>query len=82
MSQDNVHRAGPSDAPLTAAVHQRDVGHEAAEERGWAEAALVGRTITHRLPLEDAPKGYKMFKEQQNKATKVVLKPDWQKEAA
>ena len=31
--------------------------------------------ISHRLPLEDAPKGYKMFKEQQNEVTKVVLKP-------
>jgi threonine dehydrogenase-like Zn-dependent dehydrogenase len=30
--------------------------------------------ISHRLPLEDAPKGYKMFKEKQNEATKVVLK--------
>ncbi len=30
--------------------------------------------ISHRLPLEDAPKGYKMFKEQQNEVTKVVLK--------
>jgi threonine dehydrogenase-like Zn-dependent dehydrogenase len=38
--------------------------------------------ISHRMPLEDAPKGYKMFKEQQNEVTKVVLKPDWQKEAA
>jgi threonine dehydrogenase-like Zn-dependent dehydrogenase len=31
--------------------------------------------ISHRLPLEDAPRGYKMFKEQQNDVTKVVLKP-------
>ena len=31
--------------------------------------------ISHRLDLEDAPKGYKMFKEQQNDVTKVVLKP-------
>ncbi len=38
--------------------------------------------ISHRLPLEDAPRGYKMFKEQQNEVTKVVLKPDWNKEAA
>jgi threonine dehydrogenase-like Zn-dependent dehydrogenase len=38
--------------------------------------------ISHRLPLESAPEGYKMFKEQQNEVTKVVLKPDWQKEAA
>lgn len=38
--------------------------------------------ISHRLPLEQAPEGYKMFKERQDEVTKVVLKPDWQKEAA
>lgn len=31
--------------------------------------------ISHRLPLEKASEGYKMFKEQQNEVTKVVLKP-------
>ena len=31
--------------------------------------------ISHRLSLEHAPLGYKMFKEQQNEVTKVVLKP-------
>jgi threonine dehydrogenase-like Zn-dependent dehydrogenase len=31
--------------------------------------------ISHRLPLEEAPRGYKIFKEQQNDVTKVVLKP-------
>ena len=31
--------------------------------------------ISHRMSLEDAPTGYKMFKEQQNDVTKVVLKP-------
>ena len=31
--------------------------------------------ISHRLPLEDAPKGYKMFHDQQNEVTKIVLKP-------
>ena len=31
--------------------------------------------ISHRLPLEEAPTGYKMFKEKQNEFTKVVLKP-------
>jgi threonine dehydrogenase-like Zn-dependent dehydrogenase len=31
--------------------------------------------ISHRLPLEEAPEGYRMFKEQQNEVTKVVLKP-------
>ena len=32
--------------------------------------------------LEEAPRGSKMFKEQQSETTKVVLKPDWPKEAA
>jgi uncharacterized membrane protein len=50
---DNVERALDSDAPLTAAVHQRDVAHEAAEERSWHEAALVGRTITVNRPREE-----------------------------
>lgn len=50
---DNVERALESDAPLTAAVHQRDVAHEAAEERSWHEAALVGRTITINRPREE-----------------------------
>lgn len=31
--------------------------------------------ISHRLPLEEAPHGYKIFKEEQNDVTKVVLKP-------
>jgi threonine dehydrogenase-like Zn-dependent dehydrogenase len=31
--------------------------------------------ISHRLGLEEAPHGYKIFKEQQNEVTKVVLKP-------
>ena len=50
---DNVERALDSDAPLTAAVHQRDVAHEAAEARSWHEAALVGRTITVNRPREE-----------------------------
>jgi len=50
MSEENVERALESDAPLTSAVHQRDVGHEAAEERGWDEAAIVGRTVTINRP--------------------------------
>jgi uncharacterized membrane protein len=50
---DNVERALESDAPLTAAVHQRDVAHEAAEERSWHEAALVGRTITVNRPRNE-----------------------------
>jgi threonine dehydrogenase-like Zn-dependent dehydrogenase len=31
--------------------------------------------ISHRLSLEEAPTGYKLFKERQNEVTKVVLKP-------
>ncbi|HEY6916066.1 MAG TPA: zinc-dependent alcohol dehydrogenase [Allosphingosinicella sp.] len=31
--------------------------------------------ISHRLPLEEAPTGYKNFKQNQNEWTKVVLKP-------
>ncbi|UZK66848.1 zinc-dependent alcohol dehydrogenase [Sphingomonas sp. M1-B02] len=31
--------------------------------------------ISHRLGLEDAPEGYRKFKEEQNSCTKVVLKP-------
>jgi threonine dehydrogenase-like Zn-dependent dehydrogenase len=31
--------------------------------------------ISHRLPLEQAPEGYRMFHDQQNEVTKVVLKP-------
>src|SRR5436305_153351 len=50
MSEEHLQRARESDAPLTAAVHQRDVGHEAAEERGWSEAAAVGRTVTINRP--------------------------------
>lgn len=53
MSDDNVERARESDAPLSAAVHQRDVAHEAAEDRGWHEAALVGRTVTINRPRSE-----------------------------
>jgi threonine dehydrogenase-like Zn-dependent dehydrogenase len=31
--------------------------------------------ISHRLSLEEAPKGYEIFKERQNEVTKIVLKP-------
>lgn len=31
--------------------------------------------ISHRLPLEQAPEGYKMFHDRQNEVTKIVLKP-------
>jgi threonine dehydrogenase-like Zn-dependent dehydrogenase len=32
--------------------------------------------ISHHLSLEDAANGYRMFKEQQNEVTKVVLRTD------
>jgi threonine dehydrogenase-like Zn-dependent dehydrogenase len=38
--------------------------------------------ISHRLPLEEAAEGYRMFHDDQNEVTKVVLKPDWAKTAA
>jgi uncharacterized membrane protein len=50
---DHVERALESDAPLTAAVHQRDVAHEVAEARDWHEAALVGRTVTINRPRSE-----------------------------
>jgi len=34
------------------------------------------------MALEDAPKGYKMFHDDQNEVTKVVLKPDFAAAAA
>jgi hypothetical protein len=33
--------------------------------------------ISHVMALEDAPQGYKMFHDNQNEVTKVVLKPDF-----
>lgn len=35
--------------------------------------------ISHRLPLEQAAEGYRMFANEQNETTKVVLKPEWEK---
>ena len=37
--------------------------------------------ISHRLPLDDAPRGYKCFKEEQDSWTKVILKPGMEKAA-
>jgi uncharacterized membrane protein len=50
MSEETIARALQSDAPLTAAVHQRDIAHEVADEFGWSNAALVGRTVTINRP--------------------------------
>jgi len=35
--------------------------------------------ISHRLPLEQGPDGYRKFAFEQNDTTKVVLKPGWEK---
>jgi threonine dehydrogenase-like Zn-dependent dehydrogenase len=37
--------------------------------------------ISHRLPLERAPEGYRMFRDKEDHCTKVVLKP-WEQQAA
>lgn len=50
MSDETIARALESDAPLTAAVRQRDVAHVVAEDQDWHAAALVGRTITINRP--------------------------------
>jgi len=41
-------------------------------ERGDIDPSFV---ITHKLPLRDAPLGYKIFKEKRDQCIKVVLKP-------
>ncbi|MDG2520650.1 SRPBCC family protein [Caulobacter segnis] len=51
--EENLRRALESDAPLTAAVHQRDVARQAAEARNWDEASMVGRTVTINRPREE-----------------------------
>lgn len=53
MSEEQIQRAERSDAPPTAAVHQKAIGEEAAEARSWHEAALVGRTITVNRPRSE-----------------------------
>lgn len=37
--------------------------------------------ISDRMALEDAPEGYRKFHDEQNSCTKVVLKPDWDRQA-
>ncbi len=41
-------------------------------ERGEIDPGFV---VTHRLPLHEAPRGYKMFRDKQDECIKVVLKP-------
>ena len=41
-------------------------------EKGEIDPSFV---VSHHLPLDEAPKGYEMFKHKQDNCTKVVLKP-------
>jgi threonine dehydrogenase-like Zn-dependent dehydrogenase len=41
-------------------------------EEGRIDPSFV---VTHRLSLDDAPKGYKIFRDKQEECIKVVLKP-------
>lgn len=41
-------------------------------QKGKLDPAMV---ITHELPLEDAPLGYKIFNDKEDNCIKVVLKP-------
>ncbi len=41
-------------------------------EKGEIDPSFV---ISHRLPLEEAPRGYAMFNDKVDRCTKVVLKP-------
>ena len=41
-------------------------------EKGEIDPSFV---ITHRLPLDEAPNGYKMFRDKEDDCLKVVLKP-------
>ncbi|WP_336868286.1 zinc-dependent alcohol dehydrogenase [Sphingomonas sanguinis] len=47
---------------------------------GLIDAIMEGKIdttflISHRMPLDQAPEGYRMFHDQQNEVTKIVLKP-------
>ena len=41
-------------------------------ERGQIDPSFV---ISHRLPLDEAPNAYKMFRDRKDECIKVVLKP-------
>lgn len=41
-------------------------------EEGETDPSFI---ITHRLPLEEAPRAYKMFRDKEERCIKVVLKP-------
>jgi threonine dehydrogenase-like Zn-dependent dehydrogenase len=41
-------------------------------QRGEIDPSFV---ISHTLPLDSAPQGYRMFRDKQDRCTKIVLKP-------
>ena len=47
-------------------------------EQGRIDPSFV---VSHRLPLEDAPEGYKMFRDKQHECIKIVLKPGMKRES-
>jgi threonine dehydrogenase-like Zn-dependent dehydrogenase len=47
-------------------------------EAGEIDPSFV---ISHTLPIDKAPEAYRMFREKQDRCTKVVLKP-WQQPVA
>jgi len=42
--------------------------------RGEIDPSFI---ITHRLPLEQAPAAYRMFRDKQDECIKVVLRPEF-----
>jgi uncharacterized membrane protein len=53
MSSQELGREAGQDAPAIAAVDQSGVAKAAAEERGWADAAVVGRSVTVSKPRQE-----------------------------
>jgi threonine dehydrogenase-like Zn-dependent dehydrogenase len=46
-------------------------------EQGRIDPSFI---ISHHLPLEDAPRGFQMFRDKQDQCTKIVLKPGMKRE--
>jgi threonine dehydrogenase-like Zn-dependent dehydrogenase len=43
-------------------------------ENGEIDPTFV---VTHRLRLDEAPRGFQIFNDKQDECMKVVLKPEW-----
>jgi threonine dehydrogenase-like Zn-dependent dehydrogenase len=66
------------DRQLTVRMGQANVRRWVDEIVPWlrdCDRLAVNDLITHHLPLEQAPEGYRMFREKRNGAVKVVLRP-------